>query len=87
MVGLQGCVPWVYPYERIQAPQAVYYRSWCRGIAGPPFGVYYPLLGSGELTRGTIKLPPITVNGIRYEEQVLSFKHASCFDLFNPVNC
>jgi hypothetical protein len=195
IVGLQGCVPWRYSYERIQAPQAVYYRSFCRGAAGPPSVVYYPfhgifislmadvmslglhvpegttvqlngdtvvisgltktgpvdatvriegfsrasvgnvppdsrpvaeqfrlpsdfgqlqgatrhghfvwyafnlagqeqatkrlwsMLSSGELTRGTIKLPSMTVNGVRYEEQILSFERAAYFDLFNPVNC
>jgi hypothetical protein len=194
-VGLQGCVPWRYSYERIQAPQATHYRDWCRGAAGPPSVVYYPFHGifislaadsmrlglhvpegmtvqlngdrvvisgltkagpvettlriegfsrpslgnvppdsrpfaeqfrlpadfgtlpgatahahfvwyefdvphqeqqtervwstlrAGELTRGTIKLPPMTIDGVTYEEQILSFEDASYFDLFNPVNC
>jgi hypothetical protein len=191
---LQGCLPWRYSYDRIQAPQAVHYRNWCRGSAGPPYVVYYPFHGifislaegstmmglhvpegvtaqlngdavvisgltktgpieailhiegfsrhslgnippdsrafaeqfrlpahfgtlpgatrgghfawcafhadhpeeqtqrlwsmfnSGELIRGTIKLPPLTIGGVRYEEQILSFEHAGYFDFFNPVS-
>jgi len=47
----------------------------------------WPIPGSGELLQGTIELPPMTIDGVRYEEQVLSFEHASYFDFFNPVNC
>lgn len=42
---LQGCVPWGYSYERIEAPEAVYFKSSCWGGVGPPSLVYYPFHG------------------------------------------
>jgi hypothetical protein len=39
-----------------------------------------------DLTEGTIELPAMTINGQRYERQILPFKQASHFEI-SPVNC
>jgi hypothetical protein len=188
---LSACFPMSSTYERIDAPDARYFKSICRGTIGPPSTVYYPFhgiyislnfdytsfglhipegmtvllndntikvdgvsksgpvqrtvhfkvfpQGSGgnndppefsvrppytspdslgpfegrsagnryvyyffmgvddnrpdrtvslpiDLTEGTIELPAMTINGQRYERQILPFKQASHFEI-SPVNC
>lgn len=39
-----------------------------------------------DLLRGTMELPPMTINGHRYERQVLTFKR-TLFFAFTLVNC
>jgi hypothetical protein len=39
-----------------------------------------------DLLEGTMELPPMTINGHRYERQVLTFKRTAFF-AFTPVNC
>jgi hypothetical protein len=38
------------------------------------------------LTEGTIEIPAMTVNGQRYERQILPFKQTKYFEI-SPVNC
>lgn len=184
---LTACVPMSTTYERIDAPDASYFKSICRGTVGPPSTVYYPFhgiyisldyrfttfglhipegmtvqltdnkitvngagksttihfkayprgaggngdpvdfavsahytspdalgpfegrsvgnryvyylfMGADEnrpnrlmsppfgLTEGTIELPAITINGQRYEPQILPFKQTKYFEI-SPVNC
>jgi hypothetical protein len=40
-----ACVPMSSTYERIDAPDAVRFKSICRGTVGPPSTVYYPYHG------------------------------------------
>ena len=42
---LTACFPTSTTYERIDAPDAKYYKSICRGTVGPPSTVYYPFHG------------------------------------------
>ena len=42
---LSACFPMSTTYERIDAPDAKYYKSICRGTVGPPSTVYYPFHG------------------------------------------
>jgi hypothetical protein len=44
-VFLTGCVPMSSTYERIDAPDAKYFKSICRATVGPPSTVYYPYHG------------------------------------------
>jgi hypothetical protein len=44
-VPISGCLPVVAHYDRIEAPDAVYYQNMCRGQSGPPGLVYYPFHG------------------------------------------
>jgi hypothetical protein len=46
------------------------------GLISPPF----------ELTEGTIELPAMTINGQRYEPQILPFNQTKFFEI-SPVNC
>ena len=39
-----------------------------------------------DLTEGTIELPAMTINGQRYERQILPFKQTKFFEI-SPVNC
>jgi hypothetical protein len=39
-----------------------------------------------DLTEGTIELPAMTINGQRYEPQILPFKQTKYFEI-SPVNC
>jgi hypothetical protein len=39
-----------------------------------------------NLLEGTVELPAMTINGHRYERQVLTFKRALFFE-FTPVDC
>lgn len=39
-----------------------------------------------DLTEGTIELPSMTINGQRYERQILPFKQTKYFEI-SPVNC
>ena len=60
--------------------------------------VYYLFLGTDDdryshlksppfhLTEGTIELPAMIINGIRYDSQILSFKQTKYFEI-SPVNC
>jgi hypothetical protein len=188
---LTACFPMSTTYERIDAPDAKYFKSICRGTIGPPSTIYYPFHGiyisldytfttfglhipegmtvqladneitvngvgkSGavqttvhfkayprgaggnndppdfalsatytsadtlgpfegrsvgdryvyylfmgaddnrpnrlispplDLTEGTIELPAMTINGQRYEQQLLPFKQTKYFEI-SPVNC
>jgi hypothetical protein len=40
-----ACVPLSGTYERVDAPDAVYFKSLCRGRFGPPSTVYFPFHG------------------------------------------
>jgi len=40
-----ACVPMSSTYERIDAPDAVYFKNSCRGTVGPPSTVYFPYHG------------------------------------------
>ena len=42
---LTACVPMTTTYERIDAPDAVYFKNSCRGTVGPPSTVYYQFHG------------------------------------------
>jgi hypothetical protein len=42
---LAGCVPISWPYERIDAPEARYFKSVCHASVGPPSVAYYPYHG------------------------------------------
>lgn len=42
---ISACVPVSTTYERIDVPNAVYFKSACRGTVGPPSTVYYPFNG------------------------------------------
>ncbi len=42
---LTACFPMSWTYERIDAPDAKYFKSICRGTIGPPSTVYYPYHG------------------------------------------
>jgi hypothetical protein len=42
---LTACFPMSWTYERIEAPDAKYFKSVCRGTVGPPSTVYYPFHG------------------------------------------
>jgi len=39
-----------------------------------------------DLTEGTIEVPAMTINGQRYERQILPFKQTKFFEI-SPVNC
>jgi hypothetical protein len=42
---LTACFPMSWTYERIEAPDAKYFKSVCRGTVGPPSTVYFPYHG------------------------------------------
>jgi hypothetical protein len=44
-VFLAACVPMSSTYERIDAPDAKYFKSICRATVGPPSTAYYPYHG------------------------------------------
>ena len=98
LLALSGCVPIISQYPRIEASDAVYYRSGCRGGSGPPSVVYYPFHGifisfdlrymrlglhvpagtTVQLNNPTLRLVGLTDTGaVDLSVQIKAFRHGA----------
>src|SRR5882757_2616090 len=91
---LTACVPMSTTYERIDAPDAVRFKSICRGTVGPPSTIYYPYHGiyislNFSSTRFGLHIPEgmtvqlddntIKVNAVSMAEPVQKTVHFKAF--------
>jgi hypothetical protein len=88
---LSGCAPYWEHYQRVEAPEAIYLRSFCGGF-GPPEYVYYPYHGihiSVSLsplqlglhypagTTVTLNGDTVAISGTRQNEPIELVRHLS----------